>query len=384
MSCFVKILFITYHHLNSNSGIHIYNLANQLTLLGANCTVCVPNGKEKVRLIGEPFFTVINQDDLEGGQIEFDFDLIHVWTPREITRRITETVLKRCPCPYIVHLEDNEEFLLEAFTKIPVRLLKKVPSFLLDLMLPANLIHPLRYGEFLKNASGITLIVKELERFCPSNISKTILWAGYQEDLLWDIPTDIELKNSLGLDNIELIILYTGNVHAANIDEVSNLYRAIGIINDRGINTKLIRTGIDHVPFSGKYLNFVKRNYCIELGFLPRHRLPSLLSIADILVQPGKNGEFNNYRFPSKLPEFLASGKPVLLPLANIGHHLKNGEECVILEEGDEFDIAQKIEFLFLNEEIRDKIGSGGKRFAQKYLKWSLIAKKLFSFYHEF
>ena len=380
----MKVLFIAYHHLDSNSGIHIYNLANQLTRLGINCTVCVPNEKEKVWVIGEPLFEVIDQIDIERGNIKFDFDLIHVWTPREITRSITETILKVYPCPYIVHLEDNEEFLLEAFTKIPFRLLKKIPSFLLDLLLPESLIHPLHYKEFLKNASGVTLVVKELERYCPSNIPKKVLWAGYEDDLLWDIPSDIELKNSLGLDDKQLIIVYTGNVHAANIDEVTGLYRAIGIINDRGINAKLIRTGVDHVSFSGKHLNFIKRNYCIELGFLPRHRLPSLLSIADILVLPGKNGKFNNYRFPSKLSEFLASGKPVLLHLANIGYYLKHGEECLLLEDGDEFDIAKKVESLFLNEEIRDKIGSGGKRFAQKHLQWSFIAKKLFTFYHEF
>ena len=42
-------------------------------------------------------------------------------------------------------------------------------------------------------------------------------------------------------------------------------------------------------------------------GFVPKARLPRLLALADVLVQPGRAGAFNDYRLPSKLPEFLAA-----------------------------------------------------------------------------
>ena len=53
------------------------------------------------------------------------------------------------------------------------------------------------------------------------------------------------------------------------------------------------------------------------------HLSPQLLVAADILVQPdGSPGPFNDYRFPSKLPDFFASGRPVVLPKTNIGLYL--------------------------------------------------------------
>ena len=52
---------------------------------------------------------------------------------------------------------------------------------------------------------------------------------------------------------------------------------------------------------------------------LPREDVRAVLASTDILVQPGRADSFNDYRFPSKLPEFFASRKPVILPRTNLG-----------------------------------------------------------------
>jgi glycosyltransferase involved in cell wall biosynthesis len=314
----VKILFVNYHHLDSNSGIHIFNLANHLTRLGVECVVCVPNQKELVAAIGEPLFEVVNAGDLRKDGTKRNFDLIHTWTPREVVRKITLELLAIYSCPYIVHLEDNEEYIVESFTGFPMDVLKRIPEALLNLLISSNISHPLRYKKFLAQAGGVTVIMERLKEFCPANIPSQVVWAGYQEDLDWGIPQNIEYKHHLGIVGDEFVVVYTGNVHAANREEVTNLYEAIGIINDRGSPVKLIRTGTDHVRLSGEKLDEVKKRYCVELGHIPRKDMPSLLSVADVLVQPGEPGRFNDYRFPSKLPEYLASGRPVILPRANI------------------------------------------------------------------
>ncbi len=378
----MKVLFIAYHHLANNSGIHIFNIANHLTQLDVECVVCVPNQKEKVLSVGKPLFEVVNFEDLQREKIKRNIDLIHAWTPREIVRKITQKLLAMYDCPYIVHLEDNEEFLIEKLTKLRVQTLKKVPAFLLNLMIRPHMSHPLRYKTFLENSSGVTIIIEKLSEFVPKNLPRVIIWAGYQDDLHWGMSLDSELKQKLGITNHEFVVVYTGNVHAANQAEVANLYQAVEIINNHGIRVKLIRTGKDYLLFVSPKIKSIKRKYCIELEHLPRSALPSLLSIADVLVQPGKPDRFNAYRFPSKLPEFLASGKPVVLPKTNIGLYLKNQEECILLEEGNAIDITQKLELLFSDEFLRKKIGSGGRRFAEQHLKWEYIAKKLHSFYN--
>ena len=62
--------------------------------------------------------------------------------------------------------------------------------------------------------------------------------------------------------------------------------------------------------------------------------------------------DFNRYRLPSKLPEFLAMGRPVMLPHCNIGHDLEDGEDALLLERGDAIEIAERLEQLIADREL--------------------------------
>ena len=381
----MNILFINHHHLNTNSGIHIFNLANHLSRLGMDCTVCVPEQKETVSALGKPAFETLNFSDLLDGKLKDRkrFDLIHAWTPREIVRKAAVELRKIHSCPLVLHLEDNEDYLIEALIRLPVSVLRRFPHFLLNGITPDFMSHPLRYPELLRAADGGTVIMDGLREFFPADTPVGLIWAGYQEDMNWSLPKDMELRHQLKIADQEFVVVYTGNVHRGNYGEVSDLYAAITDLRRRGVRVRLVRTGNDHLRFpTARWLAMKKDS--IELGRLPRSRMPSILSIADALVQPGEAGPFNSYRFPSKLPEYLASGRPVVLPNANIGKYLVNNEECLLLEKGDAQDIAQKIERLILNEVLRKKIGAGGRLFAEKNLKWGKIAEKLHSFYQSF
>lgn len=377
----MKVLFVNYHHLDSNSGVHIFNLANHLTGMGVECVVCVPWAAEKVNAVGLPKFEVIEFDRLRREKVVREFDLIHFWTPREIVRRMSVELLEKFPAPYLVHLEDNEDYLIDAFSRLPIRWIMKLPSFMQKYLFPSNISHPSFYKEFLGKSTAITVITDSLKEICPSGIPTKTIWAGYQEELKWDMPPDSRLREELRISVDDYVVVYTGNVHPANHEEVASLYRAIWYLNQRGFQTKLIRTGIDHVPFLEPDLIRSRNNFCIELGYVSRVMLPSLLSIATVLVQPGSPGKFNDYRFPSKIPEYLASGKPVILPKTNIGLFLRDGQECLLLENGGVVDIAQKLESLFVDIELREKIGRRGKRFAEKQLKWGYLVNQLFDFY---
>lgn len=377
----MKVLFVNYNQLDSNSGIHVFNLANHLTLLGVECMVCTPKRASKVIKIEGALFETVEIEDLLSKKTKKNTDLIHVWTSREIVRKMTQDLLQIYSCPYVVHLEDNEQYLVSAILKIPLHIVKKLPKILLNFLIQPHMSHPKKYKEFIENATGLTVIIDRLREFCPTHILSEVIWAGYQEDLQWNMPVDLELKRSLGIGKHEFVIAYTGNAHRINRTEMAELYQAIETLYRRGISVKLIRTGTDYISFLNRKQKAFQKKYCIDLGYLPRNDLPALLSIADVLVQPGKPDAFNNYRFPSKLPEYLASGKPVILPKTNIGLYLKNYEESLFLEDGSAFDIAQKLELLFSDSNLRNKIGLGGRKFAEEHLKWGKQAEKLYSFY---
>ncbi len=377
----MKILFINHNSLESNSGIHIVNIANHLVRNGMECFVCVPCQKRTEKKMGNYLFEIVDSNDLRKNVNDWKIDIIHAWTPRECVRLITEEFSKIYQCPYIVHLEDNEEYLLEANLGRSISYLKSLSQAKLDKIIPPHLSHPIYYREFLEHARGITLIIEELCEFCPPGISREVIWPGYENEIEWTPKLNGLLRKQLGIEPNEYVVVYTGNSHSANQKEVFSLYLAIGLLNRVGIPTRIVRTGIDNSEIVSKNLNEVLNKYIINLGFVDRNTLPSILSLADVLVQPGKIDNFNNFRFPSKLPEFLASGKPVILPATNIGKYLKDGEECILLRQGHALEIAKKLELLFINNDLRARIGEAGRLFAAKNLNWVESTKKLLSFY---
>ena len=191
------------------------------------------------------------------------------------------------------------------------------------------------------------------------------------------------IKNSdpiLELMRGTLVICYTGNVHASNAREVRSLYLAVALLNREGITTKLIRTGNDYVKFLGDDDSWAHEN-SIELGFVSHEKISGLLSISDILIQPGKADIFNEYRLPSKLPEFFLMGKPVILPKVNVGHYIKNNEEAILLDTGDAVDIVEKVKLLRENPELSGVLSKKGREFAEREFNSEVNTMKLEAFY---
>ncbi len=87
-------------------------------------------------------------------------------------------------------------------------------------------------------------------------------------------------------------------------------------------------------------------------------------------MQPGEPDDFNRYRLPSKLPEFLAMGRPVVLPDCNIGHDLTDGVNALLLRKGDGLEIAARVERLLDEPELRECLAAGARRFALERLNW--------------
>jgi glycosyltransferase involved in cell wall biosynthesis len=285
---------------------------------------------------------------------------------------VTGTLLQKLTCPYLVHLEDNEEHIVE----------KTYGSYYVkndEIDVPLHMSHPIKYKEFISNSSGVTALTENLLEFKPEELPGQVIWPGY-DSIFSDLEVNSDLKNKLGIERNNTVIVYMGNVHYLNRREVHSLYLAVYILNRHGIPVTLIRTGKDYVPLVSEDLSVLKEN-CIELGYLPRNELPDLLSIADFLVQPGSPNEFNDYRFPSKLPDYLVSGKPVILPNTNIGKSMDSGGNCMLLGRGDAIDIAKNIEWLLGCEEKAIEVGRKGEEFAKKNLSWGLAASKVEKLY---
>jgi glycosyltransferase involved in cell wall biosynthesis len=365
----MHLIFINYNIFEGNSGIHIHPLANELVKLGHKVTVFVPASPEKgCTLNNKQLYDIRAFSDHR--RLEHKGDIAFIaWTPREIVRKKTVSLAEEYHSPYYVHLEDNEEQIIVDNLKIPWPKLLAANAEELDKIIPENISHPHRYRDFLHHATGVTCIFKTLEEFVPKK-TPAITFLPACEDEIFDIPLEHndEIRKELGIKPDETVIFYPGNMHLSNASDVTALYEAISILNKNGKKVILIRTGQNYTNFD-KLIDI--NNQCfLEMGERPLNENFKYISASDILVQPGSRNNFNNYRFPSKLPMFLASARPLIIGEINIGEFLTDWTNCLKFSQGDPHELAHKISLLIENPNLAIEIGKEGRLFAKENFSW--------------
>ncbi len=100
----------------------------------------------------------------------------------------------------------------------------------------------------------------------------------------------------------------------------------------------------------------------IFTGIVEPERMPSLLGNAKILALARPNNEQAKYGFPTKLGEYLATGKPVVVTnVGEIGRFLKDMCNCRLAKPGDEIDFSEKLEWIADNYEDALRLGAKGR-----------------------
>ncbi len=380
----MNVAFVNYHDFSSNSAIHISRLADELVRAGDGCIVVVPGNTATIDLVGGHSFQALDFHAAKEGGLRFADGgppaLVHAWTPREAVRELTEELAARYRCPYFVHLEDNEDVVTANSIGVTVAQLRGASNGEFDGSISPTLSHPRRMRRFLAGAAGLTVIVDRLLEFRPDGVPAEVIWPAFEPSLFTPDPADPELRASLGIEDGEAVLVYPGNAHTSNAAEMRSLYLAVAAVNRAGRPLRLVRLGRDFVRFVEPELGPVNE-HVIRVPLQPRREVGRHMRLADVLVQPGRADEFNDYRFPSKLTEFLATGRPVVLPPANIGRFLEDGTECVLLRRGDALEIAEVVERLLADDGLRARLGEGARAFAERSFSWETSAEKLRRFY---
>jgi glycosyltransferase involved in cell wall biosynthesis len=98
------------------------------------------------------------------------------------------------------------------------------------------------------------------------------------------------------------------------------------------------------------------------LGYLPNEMdVLRLMRGAAVLVQPGAPTAFNRYRLPSKLPEYLLSGRPVVTFATGAGALLKNGVHALLTETGEAEELAEKLVRVLDDPRLAERLGAAGR-----------------------
>src|SRR6266404_5964331 len=122
-------------------------------------------------------------------------------------------------------------------------------------------------------------------------------------------------------------------------------------------------------------------NGCVELtGFVPDEDLQANLAAADICVDPDPSSPLNDVSTWIKIMEYMAYAKPI------VSFDLKEtrfsaGEAALYVKPNAEAEFAETIADLMAKPDLREKMGSYGRRRVEQELQWTKVGQNLLTAY---
>lgn len=194
------------------------------------------------------------------------------------------------------------------------------------------------------------------------------------------MTVDMERFKNIEITTQEKYIAYTGSL-SDNKDGINHLIHAFDQVKDnlKNINLKLAGGKSFEVHKLQKYIQKSGLNNRIELlGLISKEEVPSFIQNAMALVLARPDSKQAQGGFPTKLGEYLATGKPVIVTkVGEIPKYLQEEDVFFIDPKNIENELPEILLNLFSNYEDALKIGQNGRNKAQKYFSLDNNAERI-------
>ena len=183
----------------------------------------------------------------------------------------------------------------------------------------------------------------------------------------------------------EKFIAYCGNICSDSKDGVEDLLRAFIRYHEAFPDRKLYVIGpvvsqIQKKEYDGLVNDAGLADQVVFTGSVSPSVIPQYFVDAEMLVLARPDNVQSQYGFPTKLGEYLLSGRPVVLTdVGNISDFLTDEQSAFIACPGDIDDIARKMTAVSSSPAVADSVGRIGKAVALKYFNSSSETEKLLS-----
>jgi len=119
-------------------------------------------------------------------------------------------------------------------------------------------------------------------------------------------------------------------------------------------------------------------------GYLPRSEMVERLKNADVLILAKPAGLQSEHSFPTKVGEYLATGKPVVLTKVGcINQYLTDGINAFIAEPGNIESLTSKLLEVFTDYKRAFEIGQRGQQVAKEEFDYRIQSKYIIDFFKE-
>ncbi|MFZ2340219.1 MAG: glycosyltransferase family 4 protein [Bacteroidales bacterium] len=198
------------------------------------------------------------------------------------------------------------------------------------------------------------------------------------------VPMTVDLKRFNNPEVIDYLhqpyIAYCGS-GGFFTNGVDILIRSFAVLSEEFPDTKLYIAA-----FWGqdgpKMLELIKETGMTEriiyLGSLPRESIPSFLHGAEVLALPRPDSRQAQGGFPTKLGEYLASGRPVCVTkVGEIPAYLQNNESAFLSEPGNIESYVDSLRIALTNRSLAKRVGENGRKVAETVFNMEIQARHI-------
>jgi len=181
-----------------------------------------------------------------------------------------------------------------------------------------------------------------------------------------------DLRSRLGIIAQEKVIITVSRL--VNKNGIGDLIEAVGrlTVSSKQLTVKLLVLGTGPLEENLKReVDDLKlKNKVLFLGNIPNEQVPQYLAIADVFVRPSLSEGLGNVFL-----EAMAVGGPIIgTRVGGIPDFLRGGETGLFCETNNPQSIADKINILFSNEALRQKLIVNGRKLVEEKYDWDKIA----------
>lgn len=233
-----------------------------------------------------------------------------------------------------------------------------------------------KYLNACTHLDGLFVISRGLKKYFRS--------VGVDEKMIHIINMTVDPSRFRGLKSTprERYIAYCGKA-TNNKDGVDQLIKAFAITAKTHPDVKLYIIGSppDNNDESGN-LKLVKslgiEDKVVFTGVISAANIPQVLLNAEVLALDRPDNIQAKYGFPTKLGEYLLTGKPVVVTnVGDIGYFLKDGESALISKPNSLEDFSNKMNWALDNQQQASIIGERGRIVALKEFNAVIEAEKI-------
>lgn len=224
---------------------------------------------------------------------------------------------------------------------------------------------------FTGRMDGLTVVSRFLARRIEHfGVPTRVVWGGVDPTLF---------SASAGDGGETLVIGYAGNFRP--YQGLPTLIEAAGRLAAGRADLRLLLIGD---PGSSGVDRLAERKLPgrVELtGQLQYEEVPKALARANVLVIPRPDSRTARAGFPSKLPEYMALGKAlVVTDVGEQGRAVRHEESGLVVPPDDPAALAAALDRL-RQAELRDRLGRAARAAAESNLNWNTIADELVQFF---